>query len=326
MMTAPPPREALDLVFMGTPAFAATILEALIETGHRIRAVYTQPPRPAGRGHRPQPSPVQLLAIQHRITVCCPVSLRTQEAQATFSAFGPDAAVVAAYGLILPRPILAAPRLGCLNVHASLLPRWRGAAPIQHALLAGDSETGITIMQMEEGLDTGPILLQQAVPIALGGTAAELSETLAALGARLIIEALDGVARGTLAARPQPQGGITYARKIGREDGRLDWRLPAAVLGRRVRALDPWPGAFFEVPRIRDGGERIRVLAAVALPGSAAGIPGTVLDDELSVACGEGVLRPLRLQRAGRAAVEVSAFLRGHPIAAGTVLPCPATG
>jgi methionyl-tRNA formyltransferase len=324
MMTAPPPREALDLVFMGTPAFAATILEALIETGHRLRAVYTQPPRPAGRGHRPQPSPVQLLAIQHRITVCCPVSLRTQQAQATFSAFGADAAVVAAYGLILPRPILAAPRLGCLNVHASLLPRWRGAAPIQHALLAGDSETGITIMQMEEGLDTGPILLQLAMPIAPGGTAAELSETLAALGARLIVEALDGVARGTLAARPQPQEGITYARKIGREDGRLDWRLPAQVLGRRVRALDPWPGAFFEGPRIRDGGERIRVLAAVALPGSAAGIPGTVLDEHLSVACGEGVLRPLRLQRAGRAAVEVSAFLRGHPIAAGTVLPCPA--
>ena len=325
MMTATHRSEALDLVFMGTPAFAATILEALIEAGHRVRAVYTQPPRPAGRGYRPQPSPVQLLAMQHRIPVNCPVSLRTQDAQAAFSDLGADAAVVAAYGLILPRAILAAPRLGCLNVHASLLPRWRGAAPIQHALLAGDSETGITIMQMEEGLDTGPILLQQAVPIALGGTAAELSETLATLGARLIVEALDGVARGTLAARPQPQAGITYARKIGREDGRLDWRLPAAVLGRRVRALDPWPGAFFEGPRIRDGGERIRVLAAIALLGSAAGIPGTVLDEQLSVACGEGVLRPLRLQRAGRAAVEVSAFLRGHPIAAGTVLPCPAT-
>ena len=324
-MTAPPPREAPDLVFMGTPAFAATILEALIEAGHHIRAVYTQPPRPAGRGHRPQPSPVQLLAVQHRIPVRCPVSLRAQEAQATFSAFDADATVVAAYGLILPHAILAAPRLGCLNVHASLLPRWRGAAPIQHALLAGDSETGITIMQMEEGLDTGPILLQRAVPIAPGETAAELSETLAALGARLIVDALDGVARGTLVARPQPQEGVTYARKIGREDGRLDWRFPAAVLGRRVRALDPWPGAFFEGPRIRDGGERIRVLAAVALPGSAPSAPGTVLDEQLSISCGEGVLRPLRVQRAGRAAVEVSAFLRGHPIPAGTVLPCPAT-
>ena len=324
-MTAPPPREALDLVFMGTPAFAATILEALIEAGHRIRAVYTQPPRPAGRGHRPQPSPVRLLAIQHRIPVNCPVSVRTQEAQATFSGLDADAAVVAAYGLILPRAILAAPRLGCLNVHASLLPRWRGAAPIQRALLAGDSDTGITIMQMEEGLDTGPILLQRAVPITPGTTAGDLSGELAALGARLIVEGLDGVARGTLAARPQPQEGVTYARKISREDGRLDWRLPAAVLGRQVRALDPWPGAFFEGPRIRDGGERIRVLAAVALPGSAAGIPGTVLDEHLSIACGEGVLRPLRVQRAGRAAVEVAAFLRGHPITAGTVLPCPAT-
>ena len=324
-MTAQPPREALDLVFMGTPAFAATILEALIEAGHRIRAVYTQPPRPAGRGHRPHPSPVQLLAIQHRISVRCPVSLRTQDAQATFSALGADAAVVAAYGLILPRAILAAPRLACLNVHASLLPRWRGAAPIQHALLAGDSETGITIMQVEEGLDTGPIVLQQALPIAPGVSAAELSEALAALGARLIVEALDGVARGTLATRPQPQEGVTYARKINREDGRLDWRLPAAVLGRRVRALDPWPGAFFEGPRIRDGGERIRVLAAIALPESAPGTPGTVLDEQLSIACGDGILRPLLVQRAGRAAVEVAAFLRGHPIAAGTVLPCPAT-
>ena len=324
-MTAAAPREALDLVFMGTPAFAATILEALIEAGHRVRAVYTQPPRPAGRGHRPHPSPVQLLAIQHRISVSCPVSLRTQEAQATFSALGADAAVVAAYGLILPRAILAAPRLGCLNVHASLLPRWRGAAPIQRALLAGDSETGITIMQMEEGLDTGPIVLQQVLPIAPGVGAAELSEALAALGARLIVEAIDGVACGTLAARPQPQEGVTYAHKINREDGRLDWRLPAAVLGRRVRALDPWPGAFFEGPRIREGGERVRVLAAVALPGSVLSAPGTVLDEQLSIACGEGVLRPLLVQRAGRAAVEVAAFLRGHPIAAGTVLPCPAT-
>ena len=324
-LRAPPPREALDLVFMGTPAFAATILEALIEAGHHIRAVYTQPPRPAGRGHRPQPSPVQLLATQHRISVRCPVSLRTQEAQAEISALGADAAVVAAYGLILPPAILAAPRLGCLNVHASLLPRWRGAAPIQRALLAGDSETGITIMQMEEGLDTGPILLQEAMPIASGMTAAGLSEALAALGAGLIVDALDGVARGTIAARTQPPEGVTYAHKISREDGRLDWRRPAAALGRQVRALDPWPGAFFEGPRIRDGGENIRVLAAVAVPGSAENAPGTVLDDHLSIACGEGVLRPLRLQRAGRAAVEVAAFLRGHPIAAGTVLPCPAT-
>jgi methionyl-tRNA formyltransferase len=325
MMTATPPREALGLVFMGTPDFAATILDALIDAGHQIHAVYTRPPRPAGRGHRPQPSPVQLLALQHRIAVFTPVSLRTQEAQAVFSAHGADAAVVAAYGLILPRAILAAPRLGCLNVHASLLPRWRGAAPIQRALLAGDSETGITIMQIEEGLDTGPILFQQAVPIMPGASAADLSGELASLGARLIVEALDGVARGTLAARPQPQQGVTYAHKIRREDGRLDWRLPAAVLARQVHALDPWPGAFFEGPRLRGEGEHIRVLLALALPGTAVSAPGTVLDERLSIACGDGVLRPLRVQRPGRAALDVPAFLRGHPIAAGTVLPCPAT-
>jgi len=325
MMTATAPRETLDLVFMGTPVFAATILDALIEAGHHIRAVYTQPPRPAGRGHRPQPSPVQLLAMQHRITVLCPVSLRTQEAQAAFSARGADAAVVAAYGLILPRAILTAPRLGCLNVHASLLPRWRGAAPVQRALLAGDSETGITIMQMEEGLDTGPILLREALPITPGTTAADLSGELAVLGARLIVTALDGVARGTLTARPQPQEGVTYAHKIRREDGRLDWRLPAAVLTRQVRALDPWPGAFFEGPRLRGEGEHIRVLTASASPVIAVSMPGTVLDEHLSIACGEGVLQPLRVQRPGRAALDVPAFLRGHPIAAGTVLPCPAT-
>src|SRR6202023_1756664 len=211
MMTAPSPREALDLVFMGTPAFAATILEALIEAGHRIRAVYTQPPRPAGRGHRPQPSPVQLLAIQHRIPVNCPVSVRTQEAQGTFSGLGADAAGVAAYGLILPRAILAAPRLGCLNVHASMLPRWRGAAPIQRALLAGDRETGITMMQMEEGLDTGPILLQEAVPIAADATSAGLSAELAILGGRLMLTALDGVAERRLPLTPPPPEGGTYA-------------------------------------------------------------------------------------------------------------------
>jgi methionyl-tRNA formyltransferase len=313
--------KALDLVFMGTPAFAATILAALIDAGHHIAAVYTQPPRPAGRGHRPQPSPAQLLAAQHRLPVRCPVSLRTEKAQAAFSSLGADAAVVAAYGLILPRAILLAPRLGCLNVHASLLPRWRGAAPIQRALLAGDTETGITIMQMEEGLDTGPVLVQQAVPIPPGITAASLSAELAVLGARLLLEALEGVATGSLALRPQPQEGVTWAGKIGREDGRLDWRLAAAVLERRVRALDPWPGAFFEV-----GGERIRVLAAAALPRASARPPGTVLDNSLSIACGDGVFQPLRLQRPGRAPLESPAFLRGFPIAAGTVLPCPATG
>jgi methionyl-tRNA formyltransferase len=310
---------------MGTPAFAATILAALIEAGHRILAVYTQPPRPAGRGHRPQPSPVQLLAAQHRLTLRSPVSLRAPEAQSEFAELVPDAAVVAAYGLILPGRMLQAPRLGCLNVHASLLPRWRGAAPIQRALLAGDSETGITIMQMEEGLDTGPILLQRSLPIAPGATAVSLSAELAVRGAHMLLEALDGLAGGTLVPRPQPQDGVTYARKIGREDSQLDWRLPAASLDRQVRALDPWPGVYFESPELRGVGERIRVLAAVAVPAEPGSMPGTVLDDKLSIACGEGAFRPLRLQRPGRASLDTPAFLRGFPIAAGTVLPCPAT-
>src|SRR3954454_2194566 len=201
----------LDLVFMGTPDFAATILSVLIEAGHHIRAVYTQPPRPAGRGHRLQPSPVQTLAEEHGLPVHCPATLRDPAAQAEFAAIPADAAVVVAYGLLLPTPVLNAPRLGCINVHASLLPRWRGAAPIQRAILAGDAETGITIMRMDEGLDTGPMLLRQAIPIAPKETAGTLAGRLAALGARLIVEALDGVARGRLQARPQPSAGATYA-------------------------------------------------------------------------------------------------------------------
>jgi methionyl-tRNA formyltransferase len=304
---------------MGTPAFAATILGALIAAGHRILAVYTQPPRPAGRGHRPQSSPVQSLAVQQGLQVRCPENLRNEADQAAF-ALGADAVVVAAYGLILPGPILTAPRLGCLNVHASLLPRWRGAAPIQRALLAGDRETGITIMLMDEGLDTGPILLQETVPIASDMTSAGLSAELAILGAPLILAALDGVAEGRLVGTPQPLQGVTYAPKIGRQEGRLDWRLHSTDLERRVRAFDPWPGSFFET-----GGERIRVHAAVDLPGPAGGTPGTVLDDRLSVACDEGVLRLLRLQRPGRAALDAPDFLRGFPIPPGTRLPCPVT-
>ena len=324
-MTANPLGKPFDLVFMGTPAFAATILAALIDAGHRILAVYSQPPRPAGRGHRPQPSPVQLLAAQHRLALQSPVSLRTHDAQKTFAELGADAAVVAAYGLILPASILCATRLGCLNVHASLLPRWRGAAPIQRALLAGDNETGITIMQMEEGLDTGPILLQQPLPIAPGATAVGLSAELAVLGARVLLAALDGLADGTLVPRPQPHEGVTHARKIGHEDGRLDWRLPAVSLERQVRALDPWPGVYFESPGHRGAGERIRVLAAIALPAAPGSMPGTVLDEKLSIACSEGTFRPLRLQRPGRAPLDATAILRGFPIAAGTVLPCRAT-
>jgi methionyl-tRNA formyltransferase len=308
---------ALDLVFMGTPDFAATILAALLAVGHRIRMVYAQPPRPAGRGHRLQPSSVQTLAERHGLPLRCPASLRGPREAEDFAALGADAAVVAAYGLILTPAILAAPRLGCLNVHASLLPRWRGAAPIQHALLAGDAETGITIMQMDAGLDTGPILLQQALPIAPDATAGSLSAEMAGLGARLIVGAL---AARRLTPSPQAQSGATHAPKLDRDAGRLDWHLPATALERRVRAFDPWPGTFFEL-----AGERIRVLAAAVVDEAPETPPGTVLDARLAIACGEGGLRLLRLQRPGRAALDAAAFLRGYPIPAGTLLPCPAT-
>jgi len=310
----------LDLIFMGTPEFAATILAALIDAGHPVRAVYTQPPRPASRGHRLQPSPVQTLTESHGIAVRSPVTLRDPEAQAEFAATPADAAVVAAYGLILPAAILEAPRHGCLNVHASLLPRWRGAAPIQRALLKGDSETGITIMQMDKGLDTGPILLQEATPIEPDITADRLSDRLAALGARLILEALDAVAGGTPVARPQPSAGVTYAAKLRREEAELDWRQSAASLDRQVRAFDPWPGAFFTA---RD--ERIRVMQVAVDPEPIAAVPGTVIDDRLLVACGVGALRPLILQRPGRSALDTAAFLRGFALPPGTLLPCPAT-
>jgi methionyl-tRNA formyltransferase len=310
---------ALDLVFMGTPDFAATILDGVIAAGHRICAVYTQPPRPAGRGHRLQPSPVQELAERHGLSVRCPTSLRNIKAQAEFAALDAQAGVVAAYGLILPAPVLQAPRLGCLNVHASLLPRWRGAAPIQRAILAGDAETGVTIMQMDQGLDTGPILLGEAVPIGPETTAGELTAGLAGLGGRLMLEALDRAACGRLVPRPQPVEGVTYAAKLRREEAWLDWRRPAVALERQVRAFDPWPGAY-----CLGRGERIRVLRAEIAPATAAA-PGTIVDDNLTIACGEGAFRPLILQRAGRGALDAAAFLRGFALPPGTVLPCPAT-
>jgi methionyl-tRNA formyltransferase len=308
----------LRLAFMGTPDFAVPSLEALRAAGHGIAAVYCQPPRPSGRGHRPQPSPVQLAAEAAGLEVRMPARLDADAVQA-FAALALDAAVVVAYGLILPRAVLSAPRLSCFNVHASLLPRWRGAAPIQRAILAGDSETGVTIMQMDEGLDTGPTLLTEVVPIGPHTTSRTLQDALAASGARLIVEALEGAVQGRLVARPQPGDGATYAKKLRREEAVLDWRQPAIELERAVRAFDPWPGAVFE-----ERGERIKVLAAevVAAPPAP---PGTVLDDRLAIACGADAFRPLRLQRAGRAAQEAGAFLRGHPIVAGTVLPCPVT-
>jgi methionyl-tRNA formyltransferase len=303
----------LRLVFMGSPSFALPTLAALIEAGHEIACVYTQPPRPAGRGRETRPCPVHAFALDHGLEVRTPKSLKAETEQAAFSELGCDAGVVAAYGLILPEPVIAAPRLGCYNVHASLLPRWRGAAPIQRGILEGDGETGVSIMRVEAGLDTGPVLLAETMPITATTTAGELHDALADLGARLMVDALAGVAAGALTPRPQPDQGVTYAAKIGPEDERLDWRKPAAELERAVRALSPSPGVWFE-----HGGERIKVLQARVIP--AGGLPGIVLDEAPTVACGEGALALLRLQRPGRKALEGQAFLRGYPLPPGTRL------
>ena len=306
-------RHPLRIAFLGSPAFALPSLATLLDAGHRIVAVYCQPPRPAGRGQRLQRSPVHEYAERRGLDVRTPVRLRDEAEQSSFAALELDVAVVAAYGLILPKPILDAPRLGCLNVHASLLPRWRGAAPIERAILAGDRETGVTIMQMEEGLDTGPMLLAERIPIEASTTKPQIEEALAHLGAGLLLRALDGLIGRALVPRPQPDESVTYAKKLQRDEGRLDWSRPAAVLERVVRALTPQPGVFFV-----HAGERIKVLAADVV--DAAGAPGTVIDDQLTIACGEGSLRALRLQRAGRGPVDAAAFLRGYALPPGVVL------
>ena len=305
----------MNLVFMGTPDFSVPALNALLAAGHKVIAVYTQPPRPAGRGQKEQPSPVQRAAERHGLAVRTPKSLRDAAAQATFKALRADLAIVAAYGLILPKAILDAPLRGCLNIHASLLPRWRGAAPIQRAIEAGDAETGITIMVMDEGLDTGPMLLKESVPIGPATSAGALHDALAAVGAKLILRALAGLANGALVPVPQPAEGVTYAKKIAKEEARLDWRAPAQALERRIRAFNPFPGAWFEAK-----GERIRVLAAVAEPRQPEAAAGTILDAALAIACGEGALRPTSLQRAGKAPVAADAFLRGFPLPPGAKL------
>ncbi|MGH7033984.1 MAG: methionyl-tRNA formyltransferase [Stellaceae bacterium] len=299
------------LAFMGTPDFAAAILDALIAAQHEIAAVYCQPPRQAGRGQRIVPSPVQRRAEAAGLPVRHPARIGAEEAR-DFAALDLEVAVIAAYGLILPKPVLDAPRRGCVNVHASLLPRWRGAAPIERAILAGDDESGVTIMCMEEGLDTGSILLAESWPILPDTSAASLRQDLAALGARLILSALDRLEE--LRPTPQPEEGVTYAKKLARAEERVDWRREASFIGRQVRALPCW----FEAK-----GERIKLLAAAPAAGS--GAPGTVLDTVPTIACGAGALRLLRLQRAGRAALDGAAFLRGFDLAPGTQLPCPAS-
>lgn len=306
----------MRLALLGSPDFAVPTLRALIDARHQIVCVYAQPPRPAGRGQKPRPTPVQAVAEAAGIPVRTPKSLRDPSEQEAFTALDLDAAVVVAYGLMLPPAILGAPRFGCFNVHASLLPRWRGAAPIQRAILAGDTETGVTIMQMDAGLDTGPTLLRQSLPITSETTGDTLHDALAELGAALIVPALAGLADGSLTPTPQPDDGVTYAKKLERDEGRLDFTRPADALERLVRAFDPWPGAFFE-----HQGTRIKVLAAQWLDlGPITNPPGTVLDDALTIACGNGALRPIRVQRPGKGPMDTDAFLRGFTLPPGTEL------
>ena len=302
----------LRLVFMGTPDFAVPTLRALCDAGHEIVMVYTQPPRPAGRGQKPRPSPVQAFAESRGLPVRTPVSLKSDEDRAAFAALRVDAAVVVAYGLILPEPVLAAPRFGCLNLHASLLPRWRGAAPLQRAIMSGDRETGVAVMQMEAGLDTGPVLASRRVPIDETTTTPGLHDRLAEIGAPLMVETLEALAAGTAVATPQPEDGVTYAAKIDKAEARIDWSQPAIDIDRLIRALNPFPGAWFETD-----GQRIKVHAAAVAEGH--GQPGEVLDDRLTVACGKGALRLIRLQRQGKGAVDADAFLRGFAVERGTV-------
>ena len=303
----------MRIVFMGTPEFAVPTLDALVAAGHEVVAAYTQPPRPGGRrGRELVPSPVQRRAEALGIAVRSPVSLKGADEQAAFAALGADAGVVAAYGLILPRAVLDAPVHGCLNVHGSLLPRWRGAAPVQRAILAGDAETGVGIMQMEAGLDTGPVRLEGRVTVD-GKTAGELTAKLAALGAALMVRVIGNI--GEYPAVAQAEDGVTYAAKIGKAEARLDFSEAATAVERRVRAMNPAPGAWFEA-----AGERIKVLAADVLPFSFPGGAGSMVDDRLTIACGDGAIRPTLVQRAGRGVTSTEEMLRGFPLASGTRL------
>jgi methionyl-tRNA formyltransferase len=311
---------ALRIVFMGTPDFAAVSLQALIAAGHRIVAVYSQPPRPAGRGQQLQRSPVQSLAESRGLPVLTPTSLKSPAEVDIFAGHQADVAVVAAYGLLLPQAILDLPRYGCLNIHASLLPRWRGAAPIQRAVAAGDAKSGVTIMQMEAGLDTGPMLLKAEMPLTASTTGNSLHDDLAELGARLILETLDRLPKGDLKPVPQPDEGVTYAAKLTRADSLLDWRRPAEELERAVRAFTPWPGVVMDF-----GSEKIKVLAAEVVTNSgAAATPGAILDDALTIACGRDALRPTMIQRPGKKPMPTAEMLRGFGLPPGRLLPLPA--
>ncbi|MDE4174152.1 methionyl-tRNA formyltransferase [Phaeobacter sp. PT47_59] len=301
----------MRVIFMGTPEFSVPVLDALVDAGHDIAAVYCQPPRPAGRGKKDRPTPVHARAEALGLEVRHPVSLKGAEEQAEFAALEADVAVVVAYGLILPQAVLDAPKHGCLNIHASLLPRWRGAAPIHRAIMAGDAETGICIMQMEAGLDTGPVLLRQATPIGAEETTAQLHDRLSDMGAGLIVEAL--ALLPDLTPDVQPEEGVTYASKIDKGEAQIDWSQPAEEVDRKIRGLSPFPGAWCEVD-----GQRVKLLASRLADGS--GEAGEVLSDSLTVACGSGAVELLRLQRAGKGAQDRDVFLRGFPVAKGTRL------
>jgi methionyl-tRNA formyltransferase len=305
----------MRLVFMGTPEFSVPILAALLEAGHEIVSVYTQPPRPVGRGQKVRLTPVHAFAEVRELSVRTPKDFETISEQVKFSKLNADVGIVVAYGLILPASVFNAPRLGCMNVHASLLPRWRGAAPIQRAILAGDSVTGISIMNVEAGLDTGKVVLHEELLISGETTAGSLHDALADKGAHLMVKALAGVEAGVLCSKPQGKDGITYAPKLQRYEGLLDWSRSAVVLERQVRALNPWPGTWFEF-----GGQRVKVLAAKVecnVYEKKFRAPGTTIDDRLGVSCGSGVLRLSRLCRAGKAPQDAASYLRGFPISAG---------
>ncbi|MEW2912541.1 methionyl-tRNA formyltransferase [Leisingera sp. JC11] len=301
----------MRIIFMGTPDFSVPVLDALVEAGHEIAAVYCQPPRPAGRGKKDRPTPVHARAAALGLEVRHPVSLKGAEEQEAFTALNADVAVVVAYGLILPQAVLDAPAHGCLNIHASLLPRWRGAAPIHRAIMAGDAETGVCIMQMEAGLDTGPVLLREATAIGAEETTAQLHDRLSGMGAGLIVEALRRLPG--LTPEVQPEEGVTYAEKIDKAEAQIDWSRPAAEVDRKIRGLSPFPGAWCEIE-----GQRVKLLASRIAEGQ--GVPGEVVDDALTVACGTGAVQLLRLQRAGKSAQDPDVFLRGFPVPKGSRL------
>jgi methionyl-tRNA formyltransferase len=306
----------LRIVFMGTPEFSVPALSEIVAAGHEVAAVYTQPPRPAGRGMSERKSPVHVFAESAGLNVLTPVSLKGSDEQAAFAAHGADVGIVIAYGLLLPKAILEAPAHGCLNLHGSALPRWRGAAPIQRAIMAGDAETAAMVMRMDEGLDTGPVCLGESIAIGPDMTAGELHDRMALVGAGLVVKALAALERGSMDCRPQPETGVMYARKISNDEARIDFTRPAREVHNLIRGLSPAPGAWFQVMGADGACERIKVLRAELAKGS--GAPGTMLDNALTIACGEGAVQLLQVQRAGKRPMMAAELLRGFALPAGT--------